>query len=48
MTNGKNGAMGGGSGGGGGGGGSVGRIRVHGRTTRTIDPSATVSPAAAP
>ncbi len=33
--------------GGGGGGGSVGRIRVRGRTTRTVDGAATVSPAPA-
>ena len=47
-TLGKTGANGVSSGGGGGGGGSVGRVRVRGRTTRTIDPSAIVSPAAAP
>ena len=48
VTVGRFGGSGGNSGGGGGGGGSVGRIRVRGRTTRTIDSSALVSPAAAP
>jgi hypothetical protein len=45
-TKGQPGANGGSGGGGGGGGGSVGRIRVRGRTTRMIDISAIVSPAA--
>jgi len=47
-TKGTNGAAGANGAGGGGGGGGVGRIRVRGRTTRTIDPSAIVTPGAAP
>lgn len=45
-VNGANGSNGTAGGGGGGGGASVGRIRVRGRTTRTVDAAAIVSPGA--